>query len=367
MSKVILNEIIQIISGGTPKTSVDEYWNGNIGWLSINDFNNDLRKVYSSEKTITEKGLNESSTKLLEIDDIIISARGTVGVLAQIGKPMAFNQSCFGLRGKKGVVDNTYLYYALKNYVSNIQKKGQGSVFNTINLDSFKLMEIDIETDLSTQQKIASILSALDDKIELNNAINDNLEALTKTIYDYWFVQNADKKWEVKTIDEYAEVTKGDLITAKEAKTGNIKVVAAGVDYSYLHSEYNRLENTITISGSGANAGFINFWREPIFASDCITVRGKTDIETILLLHYLKLVQAHILKQAKGSAQPHVYPSDIKVLSYAVPPQKILNEVEKIFVPLNNQIANNLQQNQQLSALRDWLLPMLMNGQITIR
>ncbi len=98
MNKVILNDIIKVISGGTPKTSVTEYWdNGTIGWLSINDFNNDSRKVYNSEKHITELGVKESSTKILEINDIIISARGTVGVLAQIGKPMAFNQSCFGI------------------------------------------------------------------------------------------------------------------------------------------------------------------------------------------------------------------------------------------------------------------------------
>ena len=175
MRKVVLNDIIQIISGGTPKTSINEYWNGDIGWLSINDFNNDLRKVYTSEKTITEKGLKESNTKILEVDDLIISARGTVGVLAQIGKPMAFNQSCFGLRGKKEIIDNTYLYYALKNYVSNIQKKGQGSVFNTINLDSFKLMEIDIEENLNIQMRIASVLASFDDRIELNNRLNDNL------------------------------------------------------------------------------------------------------------------------------------------------------------------------------------------------
>lgn len=149
MNRIILNDYIDIISGGTPKTSHLEYWeNGRIGWLSINDFNNDLRKVYNSEKKITEKGLKESSSKLLNVDDIIISARGTVGVLAQIGEPMAFNQSCFGLRGKKDLLDNTYLYYALKNYIYNLKKRAQGSVFDTINLDSFKLMEIDIHSTL---------------------------------------------------------------------------------------------------------------------------------------------------------------------------------------------------------------------------
>ena len=98
MNKVILSSIIDIISGGTPKTDVKHYWeNGTIGWLSVTDFNNDLRYVYSTEKQITEEGLKNSNTKLLKKGDIIISARGTVGALAQIGSPMCFNQSCFGL------------------------------------------------------------------------------------------------------------------------------------------------------------------------------------------------------------------------------------------------------------------------------
>lgn len=244
--------------------------------------------------------------------------------------------------------------------------------------------------ELKTQKKIADVLSAIDQKIELNNRINAELESMSKTLYDYWFVQfdfpdqngkpykssggktvwndmlrvNLPVHWEVSSFGEYAEVKKGDLITAKDANEGCVKVVAAGIDFSYTHSVANREKNTITISGSGANAGFVNFWREPIFASDCITVRGKTDAETILLFQSLKTLQDHILKQATGSAQPHVYPGDIKKLGIAVPPTKIIFEFQRLVLPLNEQIANNLRQNQVLTALRDWLLPMLMNGQI---
>lgn len=103
-------DICQIMGGGTPKTSVPEYWNGDIYWLSVKDFAGDSRYVYDTEKKITELGLNNSSTKLLQKDDIIISARGTVGEMAMIPYPMAFNQSCFGLRGNE-VVDKTYLFY----------------------------------------------------------------------------------------------------------------------------------------------------------------------------------------------------------------------------------------------------------------
>ncbi|MEQ1777414.1 MAG: restriction endonuclease subunit S, partial [Nitrosomonas sp.] len=94
MNKNKISNLVHIISGGTPKTSNPDFWNGDIGWLSVADFNNNNRYVYTSEKTISRAGLTSSSTKLLQKNDIIISARGTVGALAQIGIPMCFNQSC---------------------------------------------------------------------------------------------------------------------------------------------------------------------------------------------------------------------------------------------------------------------------------
>ena len=88
--KYKLSDIMDLIGGGTPNTSKKEYWDGNIPWLSVKDFNNDYRYVYETEKTITEQGLNNSSTKLLINGDVIISARGTVGEIATIPFPMAF-------------------------------------------------------------------------------------------------------------------------------------------------------------------------------------------------------------------------------------------------------------------------------------
>ena len=101
--KCKLSEVMDLIGGGTPKTSKPEYWNGNIPWISVKDFNNDFRYVYKTEKSITQLGLQKSSTKLLQRGDVIISARGTVGEIATIPFAMAFNQSCYGLRAKKGI------------------------------------------------------------------------------------------------------------------------------------------------------------------------------------------------------------------------------------------------------------------------
>ena len=172
---------IDLIGGGTPKTSVAEYWNGSIPWLSVKDFNNDNRYVYTTEKHISEQGLLNSSTKLLQKDDIIISARGTVGELAMIPFPMAFNQSCYGVRAKDGL-NKSFLYYLLKNKIKELKKITHGSVFDTITRETFSNIVVDIP-DYQTQCAIASILGGLDDKIELNNKINDNLEHQAQVMF----------------------------------------------------------------------------------------------------------------------------------------------------------------------------------------
>ena len=174
--KYKLSEIMDLIGGGTPKTSVPEYWNGSIPWLSVKDFNDDYRYVYKTEKTITEAGLKNSSTRLLQRDDSIISARGTVGEMAMIPFPMAFNQSCYGLKAKRDIVDPLFLYYLVKHNVYVLQKNTHGSVFDTITRDTFAGIEVDIP-GIDTQCKIANILRDLDDKIELNTSINNNLAA----------------------------------------------------------------------------------------------------------------------------------------------------------------------------------------------
>ena len=168
-----LMDIVELIGGGTPKTSKAEYWGGNINWLSVKDFNNENRYVYSTEKTITEEGLNNSSTKLLKKDDIIISARGTVGEMAMIPFTMAFNQSCYGIRAKEGI-DSIFLYYLIKNSVRKIKTITHGSVFDTITRDTFANIEVAIP-DIETQHCIAKILADIDDKVENNQRINNNL------------------------------------------------------------------------------------------------------------------------------------------------------------------------------------------------
>jgi Restriction endonuclease S subunits len=174
------------------------------------------------------------------------------------------------------------------------------------------------------------------------------------------------EEWSAKTIGDMAEVVRGTMITEKQSEKGNVKVVAGGLGYSYLNSKYNRKRNTVTISGSGANAGYINFWREDIFASDCTTVRGETDFDTILIHRHLEMYQEHIFRCAKGSAQPHVYPSDIKSIWFYDMPANVKDNLKAVFILTNDQIATLEKENERLVELRDFLLPLLMNGQVSV-
>ena len=129
-------DTINIIGGGTPRTSVDAYWGGDIPWFSVVDApaHSDVF-VVDTEKHITEAGLNGSSTKLLPAGTTIISARGTVGRLALTGRPMAMNQSCYGLRGKAG--DDYFTYFRTTRLVEQLKQRAHGSVFDTITQESF--------------------------------------------------------------------------------------------------------------------------------------------------------------------------------------------------------------------------------------
>jgi type I restriction-modification system DNA methylase subunit/restriction endonuclease S subunit len=149
---------------------------------------------------------------------------------------------------------------------------------------------------------------------------------------------------------EILEIKKGSTITENEAIKGDVKVVAGGLNYAYLHNKANRNKNTITISASGANAGYVNYWSEPIFASDCTTINSEDKDFIFYVFSILKSIQTDVFALARGSAQPHVYPDDIKSIQIPLPPknvqQKIVNEylaIDKKVKKAENTIIKELE------------------------
>ncbi len=215
-----LGEVINLIGGGTPKTTINDYWNGNIPWLSVVDFNNDNRWVSNAEKSITELGLQKSSTKLLNIGDTIISARGTVGAMAQLKREMAFNQSCYGIRGIENISNNDFLFYLTKYSLKQINRNTYGAVFDTITTKTFDVININLPP-LQEQIAIAKILTAFDDKIELLQEQNKTLETTAQTIFKEWFGKyqiddDLPDGWRVGKLGEEFDISIGRTPPRKE-------------------------------------------------------------------------------------------------------------------------------------------------------
>ncbi|MBI5192603.1 MAG: restriction endonuclease subunit S [Nitrospirae bacterium] len=162
------SDLMFIINGGTPATSVKEFWeSGIIPWLSVDDFNNGKRYVSFTLKHITNKGLENSATRLLPKNSIIISARGTVGVISQLSKEMAFNQSCYGLVSKnEKEISNDFLYYGLKQIFSKGGVAKSESVFDTITKNTFDEIKIAFPSTSKEFGRIIEILAQKDNFIE---------------------------------------------------------------------------------------------------------------------------------------------------------------------------------------------------------
>ena len=359
--KKSLIEIVDLIGGGTPKTSKPEYWNGNINWLSVKDFNNDNRYVYSTEKTITNEGLNNSSTKLLKRDDIIISARGTVGEIAMIPFPMAFNQSCYGIRAKYGI-DNTFLYYLIKNSIRKLKAITHGSVFDTITRDTFANIEVNIP-DFDIQSKIAKILSNIDDKIENNQRINNNLEQQAQDIFDNMFhdISNGSH-----TIGEYISPKRGKGLLSKNAILGSVPVIAGGLEPSTYHNVANTQSPVLAISASGANAGYVSLWNIPIWSSDSSFIDSSMTDDVYFWYVLLKKRQKEIFDAQTGSAQPHIYPQHIASMSITGLDIEKVHSYTLITTPIFEMIGHYKEEKTILASTRDALLPKLMSGELDV-
>jgi type I restriction enzyme S subunit len=135
-------DTVEIIGGGTPKTSVAEYWEGNIPWFSVVDAPHDSEIwVVDTEKKVTQAGIENSSTRVLPVGTTIISARGTVGRVALVGVPMAMNQSCYGLRARAGAL-GYFNYFSTRELVARLQQRAHGSVFDTITRDTLASVSV---------------------------------------------------------------------------------------------------------------------------------------------------------------------------------------------------------------------------------
>lgn len=372
-----LTEIMDLIGGGTPKTSNPDYWDGEIPWISVKDFNGERRYVGDTEKKITKLGLENSSTKILSKGDIIISARGTVGELAIIPSDMAFNQSCYGLRAKD-FVDSCFLYYLLKQSVNILKHNTHGSVFDTITRETFENISIKLPP-LPTQQKIAAILSSLDDKIELNNKINTNLEQQAGALFKNWFVDfepfggKMPEGWKVGTVSEIITLHDSKRIPLSSQQREKMKKkypyygATSLMDYvdNYLFDGIFLLlgeDGTVVDSEGFPILQYVEgkFWVNN--HAHILTGKNGFSVEMLYLLFSL----TNVKDKVTGAVQQKISQGNLNSITTIIPPEEVCKKFDLLIQPLFAQIRNLKQENDRLSELRDTLLPKLMNGEILI-
>ena len=366
--KYKLSDVMDLIGGGTPKTSKPEYWNGTIPWLSVKDFNNGFRYVYETEKTITELGLENSSTKLLQKGDVIISARGTVGEIATIPFPMAFNQSCYGLRAKSEIVTSDYLYYLIKHNVSVLKKNTHGSVFDTITRKTFDNIEVEIPS-IEIQEKIASILSDYDEKIELNKEINNNLEQQAKSLYKEYFAPVNSEMQNIKTLDMFCNIFTGKKNSNASTPDGKFKFFTCSPEPLQIDS-FIFDGNAIIVSGNGAYTGRTRFYSgkfdlyQRTYA--CTLKEGFNSDYIFPLYWFVKLeLSKKIMGGTRGSASPYIVMNDLAKFEFEFDQDKFESYMP-LFKSITETIQANENQNETLAQLRDGLLPRLMSGELDV-
>ena len=399
--KTSLIDIVELIGGGTPKTSKAEYWGGNINWLSVKDFNNENRYVYSTEKTITEEGLNNSSTKLLRKDDIIISARGTVGELAMIPFPMAFNQSCYGIRAKGGI-NSTFLYYLIKHSVRKLKAMTHGSVFDTITRDTFANIEVAIP-DIETQQRVAKMLADIDDKVENNQRINNNLAEQIKTICTAWLSDYAPfggvlpDDWSKTPLSSIADFVSGYSYKGAELTESNIamatiknfdrkggfkldgykEIVPSSKLKDTQHAElfdtlvaHTDLTQNAEVIGNAEPVMSKSGYSDIVFSMDLVKVVPKNNhISKFLIAAILqdKKFKAHCLGYVNGTTVLHLSKKALPEYQLYLPDDlSALKPLDELVTALYQQISANIEEITKLEALRDTLLPKLMSGELDV-
>lgn len=380
-----LSEVVELIGGGTPKTSVTEYWNGDIPWLSVVDFNTGRKYVTDTEKKITNAGLTNSSTKMLNAGDIILSARGTVGAIAVLSKPMTFNQSCYGLRGVANKSETAFIYYLVKDAVAGLQQISHGGVFDTITKDTFKDIALPIPP-IEEQKAIASVLSSLDDKIDLLHRQNTTLERMAETLFRQWFVEESQENWEECTLNDLISVKGGTTPSTKELSfwNGNVNWTSPR-DLSNQQSvfmfdtERKITEKGLAQIGSGllplgtvlmssrAPIGYLAITDIPVAINQgYIAIVCDKLVSNYFMYLWCKVNMERIKNSGNGSTFEEISKSNFKALLAVIPPKQVLENFHQKVEPIFRKVKCNQQQIKTLEKLRESLLPKLMSGEVTV-
>jgi len=391
MEKIRLGDLVNTSSGATPLSSNKEYYeNGDIPWINSGEVGQ--YKINFAEKFITKEGFEKSNTKIFPKDTILVAMYGaTAGKTSILNINACTNQAVCAILPSENV-NNIFLKYKLDSIYDYLVQISSGSARDNLSQKVIQDLEINLPL-LETQQKIAKILSDIDDKIEVLHQINDNLAELAKTIYDYWFVQfdfpdengkpykssggkmvyndilkrEIPEGWEVKRLGEILKKNETTIkINAKDyLSSGSIPIIDQSSDFICGYTN----EISALIKASNIPAIIFGDHTRILKFIDFDFARGADGTQILFsnnekmpqYLFYHSLLKIDLSNY--GYARHFKFLKEQKILlSDRLIAEKFTDNIKTIY----EKIKINRNQIQHLQSLRDWLLPMLMNGQISV-
>ena len=253
-----------------------------------------------------------------------------------------------------------FLYYYFSQ--KGLRYLDSGSAQSQITISDLEKVIIQLPP-LEDQLRIESCLGVLDDKFRENETINHNLEQQAFALFDHLFPNISDG---LCTIGDYITPKRGRNLLSKDAVPGTVPVVAGGLEPSTYHNTANTLAPVLTISASGANAGFVNLWHTPVWSSDSSFIDSSMTEDVYFWFVMLKKRQREIFDAQTGSAQPHIYPQHIAAMTIRSLDKALMSDFASQVTPLFALIGANKDENDRLASVRDALLPKLMSGEIDV-
>lgn len=384
--KITIGDLGKIVTGKTPSTKNENFWNGDIPFVTPSDLQKS-KHVFFTERTVSQEGLTAVRGQVLSSGAICVSCIGNLGYTAMTTQVSVSNQQINSIIPSDDF-DKNFIYYLMKSLWDEFKNlEGQSTTLSILNKTLFSKMEV-IVPEVNTQKQIAKVLSSLDDKIELNTQINHNLEEQIRVLFEDFFINSQHcANWKQGTIADLGNVVGGSTpskakpehytsngiawITPKDLSGNKSKFISKGesdiTPAGLRNSSAVIMPRGTVLFSSRAPIGYIAIAKNEITTNQGFkSVVPHLHIGTAFVYCFLKHNLPKIESMASGSTFKEVSGSVMKAIPAVIPAKEVLMNFSTITQPLFDQQELLESENQRLTRLRDALLPKLMSGEIDV-
>ena len=389
MIECSISNLGKVVTGKTPSTKNSLFWEGDIPFITPKDIQK-TKHIFDTERNLTFEGMKSVKNCVLPENAICVSCIGNIGYVAKTTSPAVTNQQINSII-VNDANNSDYVYYLMRSLWQRFKNyEGQSTTLSILNKRQFSEIKILIHEDKAVQTKIANVLSSLDNKIELNEKINQNLEAQAQAIFKSWFVDFEPFKngkfidselgkipegWTVNTLSNIVYLKKGkkpkELSEIKHENYIPYLTIDALSGGRPLFCDTEKMllakEKDILLVMDGASSGAIFYGLDGVVASTIIKLElTNTEIREIVFA-FLNYKQLDLKSHTTGSAIPHLDKDRLLSYKIALPSNgKLLRKISGTLKSLRDNIIRNRKESRRLAQLRDTLLPKLMSGEIDV-